>query len=497
MSEEKPNRNFDLASYKKSTEQMIATNDNSYASSYNRWDYFRKRRLNYTEEEIAKIIESGSIAEQQKLSRTFFNINGFYRQIVIHYATLLKYVGILIPNPKMGASLSKPHIQKKYFAAVEYLDTMNLQAFLAECALTSLIDGCYYGIVTQSDKHKYSVMKLPSGYCRSRFKDELGNDLIEFDVTYFNTIADELIRKQVLKIYPKKVQSAYAKFVIGKLTSPWVVLDSEGSICFPFFDGAPFFLSIIPETIKYDKALETNRERDLEEIKKVIVQKIPHLTDGRLLFEPEEAQEMHAGAVNMMKNEKNVSVLTTYADVDAIVSKTTNDNANMTIESMLNNIYSQAGVSSQLFSSTGSTTLDSSIKADLSMMMVLANKMSNFVTNVINTNFSNSNITFRYRILPVTYFNEEKYVDLCFKLASSGYSFLLPSIAMGLGQQELTNLKDLENDVLKLSEKLLPLSSSYTQSGDTTGKVGAPKKEQEDKAQQTIANEESLDNQTQ
>jgi hypothetical protein len=37
----------------------------------------------------------------------------------------------------------------------------------------------------------------------------------------------------------------------------------------------------------------------------------------------------------MMKQNKNVSVLTTYADVDAIVSKTSNDNTSNTLEKMM------------------------------------------------------------------------------------------------------------------------------------------------------------------
>jgi len=31
---------------------------------------------------------------------------------------------------------------------------------------------------------------------------------------------------------------------------------------------------------------------------------------------------MHDGAVGMMKGNKNISVLTTYADVEAVISKT-------------------------------------------------------------------------------------------------------------------------------------------------------------------------------
>jgi hypothetical protein len=37
------------------------------------------------------------------------------------------------------------------------------------------------------------------------------------------------------------------------------------------------FLSVIPATIQYDDTVDTERERDLDEIRKIIVQKIPHL----------------------------------------------------------------------------------------------------------------------------------------------------------------------------------------------------------------------------
>lgn len=59
------------------------------------------------------------------------------------------------------------------------------------------------------------------------------------------------------------------------------------------------------------------------------------MNDGRLVFEPPEAEEMHAGAVGMLKGNPNISVLTTYADVDSIVSKTSSDTAHNNIDKML------------------------------------------------------------------------------------------------------------------------------------------------------------------
>ena len=125
----------------------------------------------------------------------------------------------------------------------------------------------------------------------------------------------------------------------------------------------------------------------------------------------------------------------------------------------------------------------------MALMMVLARKLENFITSILNDRYGNANITFTYKILPVSYYNQKEYVETSLKLANSGYSFLLPALAMDISQRELSNIKDLENDVLNLKEKLLPLSTSYTE----TGNVGRPAKDAQDKSAKTVANEESLD----
>ena len=82
---------------------------------------------------------------------------------------------------------------------------------------------------------------------------------------------------------------------------------------------------------------------------------------------------------------------------------------------------------------------------------------------------------------------------MAFKTANSGYSLLLPASAQGFSQKDFVNIKDLENDVLDLKSKLIPPDTSYTRSSNP---VGAPKKEESEKAPKTLANEKSLDNQT-
>ena len=483
-------KDFDISVFKRAMGDMVAKSAKAWNDNLN--SYAWRKVKEYTKEEVEAIINSSSITAMQQLSRNFFFKDGIYKRIIFYYATLLKYVGILIPNPTAGNELSTPYVLKRYNNALDYIDKLFLPTLFTQFSLRALVDGCYYGVIQSIDRTEFVVLDLPAEYCRSNFKDLHGNDIIEFNVTFFDSIFEESNRKQALKVYPKVIADHYRRYKKGQVTSMWVKIPTDIGFCFPFSDdGRPFFLDLIPATMDYDEAVDINRERDLEEIRKIIVQKIPHLQDGVLLFEPDEALEMHAGAVGMMRGNKNISVLTTYADVDAVVSKTSSEASTNALEKSLQNVYSRASVSGQLFAPTGSQALNTSITNDMALMMVLADKYSHFVTFIINFLFANSNINFKYTILPVSWYNVTQYITDTFKLAQSGYSFLLPAIAAGTSQKDLMNLKTLENKVLDLASVLLPLKSAYTQG---SGEVGRPKLPAEEKSPKTIQNEESLDN---
>lgn len=477
-----------LATFTKAISGMVAKNESSYNST--RWGRITRERVrDYSLEEIERIIESSSLNSQIILSRNYFMKGGFYQRLLLHYATLLKYVSLLIPNPGFGKNLSESYISKKYYNAVNFIDNAKLPKLFTHIAIKTLRDGCYYGVIQEVTDKSISILDLPIFYCRSRFKDKEGNDIVEFNVTYFETITDKDFRKKALAAYPKEVVNWYRRYKARKTNDPWCYISTETGICMSLVDDKPIFLNIISAELEYDDAKEINRERDLEEIRKILVQHIPHLPDGGLLFEPDEALEMHKGTVDMTKKNENLSVLTTYADVDAIVSKTSNDNALNSVDKALANIYATAGSSSQLFGTESNLSLSTSITNDMALMMILAQKLENFITSIINNKFGNSNVTFTYKILPISHYNQKDYVETSLKLANSGYSFLLPALALDISQRELSNIKDLENNVLKLKEKLQPLSTAFTE----TGNVGRPAKDAQDKSAKTIANEESLD----
>ena len=92
---------------------------------------------------------------------------------------------------------------------MDFVDRNNFPIIMANWMQKAFVDGCYYGVRTEGEKGTFVLIDLPSGYCVSRFKDVHGNDIIEFDLSYFNTITNKEAQKAALTAYPKVISKAY------------------------------------------------------------------------------------------------------------------------------------------------------------------------------------------------------------------------------------------------------------------------------------------------
>lgn len=487
---------FSLDSFIQANKNMVYANNLAYkdwGTTLGSQNYGGQHPRDYTSEEVRRILLSNNAQQQAKLSRTFFATNGFYKRIILHYSTLLKYVGVLIPNPAFGKSLQDNHVSRRYYQAANYLDTMNIPHLATKIALSVLIDGSYYGVIQSKGKQAFSILDLPHSWCRSNFRDKSGKDIVEFNVAYFNSIRDERQRRAALSTYPEEIASYYKAWSKDKSgLSAWMFIPVDMGIYFDLFEPRPLFLQIIPATLEYDDTVAREAERELEEIKKILVQKIPHLNNGELLFEPIEAEEIHKGSVNMLrKSNPHISVLTTYTDVDSIVSSTSSENMSKNnIEKMKGNIYNETGATSQVFATTGSVAAELSLKNDLALMMELAKQYNLFITDVVNSLFANANIDFKYMILPVSWYNESAYINDAYKMINTGYSMLVPAVAQGFSQSDFHNLKILENDLLEITEQLIPPRSSATGGGEEG--PGRPELPPEQRTEKTNKNREAI-----
>lgn len=484
---EKAKKDYTLDTFKKSINGMIATSEHSYNGNY----YFRKGIgfSNYTKDEVLQVISEGSSEELKEVSLFYLYTSGFYRRFLIYYATLLKYVYLIIPHMLGDNKIEEDKNFKNYNKVLDFVHDLNLKILSKHIAIRILAEGSYYGVLREFPDGKIAVQDLPSNYCRTRFKNQDELDIVEFKVTYFDTIKEKEVRDQVLKTFPKELRLGYNKYK-NRSGDPWVVVDPDKGIHFNIVDERPLFSSILPAIIDFNEYREIEKTKDKQELKSLLVQKLP-IDDGELVFDPEEAEEIHRGSVEMLKNNVYMDVLTTFADVKLENMETSRSVVTNNLDKISESIYSEAGVSKELFAAEGNTALSSSIKNDMALMMVFAHKMANWLQSVIRKRFNNNRMSFRVAALPISYYNEAEMRQDALSLAQSGYSFLIPILTFDLEQSDLIDLKNLEINALELNKIMIPLASSFTTSSGNPNQEDPKKvneKPDDQKADQTIEN---------
>ena len=135
------------------------------------------------------------------------------------------------------------------------------------------------------------------------------------------------------------------------------------------------------------------------------------------------------------------------------------------IEKYKTNAYDSLGRSAILFNADGSAALKYSIQKDEALMNSITNIYANWIRFQINKRFATANCHFDFTILPTTVFNQKEIQAQYFQAAQYGYSKMYAGVAVGIKQVNQLSLMDFENDFLKMSEKMIPLQSSYTTSG--------------------------------
>lgn len=138
-----PQHTFSLENYKRAASGMIAKSRELTNSGYMGYRALSTRR--YTEEEIQQTIESGSVERIREISHYFAETDGLYSQILLHYSTLLKYTGVLIPDWEKQKSEKKK--KESYSRALQILHSLHLEATLPEIAFKVLTNGLYCGVI--------------------------------------------------------------------------------------------------------------------------------------------------------------------------------------------------------------------------------------------------------------------------------------------------------------------------------------------------------------
>ena len=476
-------------------------------------------------ETVLRAIQSNDIITMREISNFFYKTSGIYSRLCRYMAYLYRYDWMITPYINGCAFLTESSVKDEkviegFNKALLYLDNFEVKRFFGEVALKVLRNGCYYGyLVPQTNK--MVIQELPASYCRSRFQVN-NRPAIEFNMRYFDdAFTDTTQRMKILNLFPEEFKKGYHAYRLGKLTpdfagdtSGWYLLDVEKTIKFNINgDDYPFLIAVIPAIIDLDEAQELDRKKMAQKLLKIIIQKMPLDKNGELIFDVDEAQQLHNNAVRMLGKAIGLDVLTTFADVE--VANMEQNNATAEDDSMdrvKQAIYDQAGVSQLQFNSDGNIALNNSILNDEASMYNLLVQFESFLNDLLKPfNKSPKKILYKAQILTTTIYNYKEMAKLYKEQTQLGYSKMLPQIALGQSQSSILANAYFENEILSLSTVFIPPLMSSTMNSDTlksvgskkvtggnetsiegNGEVGRNEKADNEKSEKTIANRESM-----
>ena len=461
--------------------------------------------------EVLRAINNCDYNTMRDISNFFYKTSGIYSRLCRYMAYLYRFDWMVTPYINSD-SIKVEKILTTFDKVLKYLDNSGIKKMLGEISLKVIKNGSYYGYLIPH-KERIIIQELPSEYCRSRFSVN-GRPAVEFNMRFFDEVFRDTTQKiRMLKLFPDEFRKGYIAYKEGKLppdfagdTVGWYLLDTNNVIKFNMNgEDFPAFISVIPAIIDLDAAQELDRKKMAQKLLKIIIQKMPVDKNGDLVFDVDEAQQLHNNAVRMLSKAIGIDVLTTFADVDVADMA---DNSTTTtvdeLEKVERTVYNEAGVSQMQFNTDGNIALEKSILNDEAAMYNLLLQFEEFLNYMIDRFNTTAKINFKVSILTTTIYNYQEMAKLYKEQTQLGYSKMLPQIALGQSQSAILANAYFENDILDLVNVFIPPISSNTMSADalsnrngdsssSSSEGGRPTNESQGKevTEKTIQNKES------
>ena len=510
-------KGFDMGNYSRSTVDQygkikVGTKTLEDAS-INLGDYKKFGERDYN---IAQLVDKGEIyrailykrhRELKLISRYFYRTNGLYQKVCDYYATMYRWDWYIVPRI-YNDNTNEDKLGKEFYEMLDYLDDTHVAKVCADIAHKVIIDGCYYGYIIEGTEG-IVVQELPAEYCRIRFNVR-NMPVVEMNMRFFDDRFHSVdYRLKVLKMFPKDIQKGYVLWKQRKLpteypvtetdwfgTEGWYPLDPGCAVKFsmPGTDDIPIFINAIPSILDLDDAQALDRMKQMQELSKILIQKLPLDKNGDLIFDIDEARDWHNNAVNMLSHTVGTDIITTVADIDSIDLSDTNQMNKDSLERVERTVYNNFGVAKNLFNTDGNLSLEKSILQDEGQMRQLKLQFEIFFDRIIQGRTKNKKkYKFRFYMLDTTQYNYKEISKYYKEQMQNGQSKVLAQIALGHSQSSVIDTAVFENDYLHLSEVMIPPMMSSTMSSEDLQLLGKNKQGNTSQTQSNTGGQSSSD----
>ena len=372
-----------------------------------------KTYTQYNKENYRTYIQNPAGNEKQlrAMSQFLERVSMPYRRILWYYASIPRFYWNLTPKLSLSEPPDEESVLQSYSEICRVVENLDLKQEMKNAIFFALRDGAFYGFVYEDDKSIF-IHRLDPDYCKP-VQIESGVFNFAFDFSYFKK------NQEALETWDSSFQTMYNAYQKDNTNMRWQILDPQRSICIKADPSTeevlPFFIGIFEALLDLIDARTLQRNKDIIENYKLIVQKIPLFSESGskdmddFKLELETVQAFSQRLVDSIP--ENVGVATTPMEIDTVDFKP-DDNSNDILSSSMKTVFDDSGVSQMLFNDnrSGSVGLDASIKTDIALSWLLVDSIERWMRRFIN--YRTSSVEFSFEILDVNIFNKDAAIDL-------------------------------------------------------------------------------------
>ena len=426
----------------------------------------------YSKEDIRRFNEAPDKSQKQlrEISNYLFITSPHYRRLIHHFSLMPTFDFAIVPYAVKKTKSNKKMFEQTFYNISEYLNAMNLKYEIPKIMINCFKEDTFFGYV-YSNLSTFFIRKLDSQYCAIS-SIENGLLVFQYDFSYFTN------RKDKLEEYGEEFTQKYKIYEKDK-KQRWQELELKNTCCFKVNDeelrfSVPPFSGVFESVMEVDEFKKLNLNKEKINNYKIIFEKIPlNIKDGDVdsfLVSLDEALKFHSMTASAIGDQ--VGLALTPFDINTVDFKTSATAESNKVNEALENLWGSAGVASGLMGSdkaNSGSIIQMSIRNDEAISFRLLRQIEKWVNYRIS-NFNTENFKFKMEFLNSTIYNFTELITAYQGLATYGLPVLSKLNALvGIQGEEIVNLNYLENEILGLQSKFIPLANSHSTNVNDTG----------------------------
>lgn len=418
----------------------------------------------YPVDKIEKALANPSMYRQVLVntSRYLSSTSSFYMRLLNYFSKMGLFNYIIDTYDVRQNDIDMTKYLADYNKVSSQFEKMSIKHEMQKIMPVLLSEDLYCGLVFE-DSSDFFILRINSDICKiAQVQDGVYNYKINLSG----------INPFEINSYPIYLKQEYLNYMNGERKNVWYIPPADKQVCFKFNDSCsyvmPFLLMLSKDIFDLDIYKKLKLQKARVDNYKAIVIEIPideNAVDKPLLTEDTISVFAEMNKANMPDD---VGLLHSVGKATPISFKDNTNNTN-NLSDAIENLHDSSGVSSELFNSgSTATAMKLSIENDAAFIYAFYRQCERYFTRFIKLRKLNrTHYKFAIRIHDSTVFNRDTVADSFLKAAQNGIPMKLDYVvSLGQTPNRIIGALMLENDVLQLHKKFIPLSTSYTTSGD-------------------------------